>query len=176
MDSRKTIAAGEVSHSIAHHLTAIHELRARRGYARVSDVARELQLTKGSVSLQMKHLKERGLVEEDENRFLLLTPAGEAIAHEVIRSRQVLIEFMTGVLGITEEQARIDACKMEHLLSKETSHQLLAMVHLLQSDDAAARDFRDRFRDYTLRCAGGKSCPICSIQETPAERDAPSSR
>ena len=167
METWKAFAASEVTHSIAHYLTALHELRARRGYARVSDVARALELTKGSVSLQMKHLKVRGLVEEDENRFLRLTPSGESIAHEVIRSRQVLIGFLVTMLGVSEEQARIDACKMEHLLSKDTSHQLLAMVHLLQSDDPAARDFRERFREYTLHCDAGKGCPLCSIEEAP---------
>ena len=66
----------ELSHSAAHHLMAIHELRAAHGYARVSDVAKHLSITKGSVSTAMKHLKERGYVQEDLNRFLELTDQG----------------------------------------------------------------------------------------------------
>lgn len=60
----KTFAAQEVSHSVAHYLTTIFDLHTSHGYARVSDVARDLDLTKGSVSVQLKHLKEKGLVTE----------------------------------------------------------------------------------------------------------------
>ncbi|MCZ6794778.1 MAG: metal-dependent transcriptional regulator, partial [Planctomycetota bacterium] len=57
----KHFAEHQVSHSMAHYLTTIHELRSRQGYARVSDVAKELDVTKGSASVQVKHLKEKGL-------------------------------------------------------------------------------------------------------------------
>ena len=66
----------ELSHSAAHHLMAIHQLRKEHGYARVSDIAKHLSITKGSVSTAMKHLKERGYVQEDPNRFLELTERG----------------------------------------------------------------------------------------------------
>jgi DtxR family transcriptional regulator, Mn-dependent transcriptional regulator len=164
----KSPGAGEITHSVAHYLTTIHELHARRGYARISDIARALEFTKGSVSLQMKHLKDRGLVIEDENRFLRLSPAGEAIAHEVIRTRQVLIEFLVKLLGVPEDDARSDACRMEHLLGKETSHRLLALAHILQSDDPAAREFRERLSRYELDCAHPADCKLCSIEEAPA--------
>jgi DtxR family Mn-dependent transcriptional regulator len=167
MNIWKTFAENEVTHSTAHYLTAVHELRARRGYARVSDVARELEVTKGTVSIQMKHLKERGLIVEDENGFLLLTPGGESIAHEVMQSRNVVIEFLSGLLGVPADQARIDACKIEHLLGREASHQLLALVHLLQSDDEAAGRFRERFREYKLSCPDASTCKLCSLEEHP---------
>ena len=59
-DVWKSYDANELTHSAAHHLMAVHELRTRHGYARVSDVAKYLKITKGSVSSAMKHLKERG--------------------------------------------------------------------------------------------------------------------
>ena len=66
----------ELSHSAAHHLLSIHELRRQSGYARVSDIAKHLSITKGSVSTAMKLLKERGYVQEDHNKFLELTEKG----------------------------------------------------------------------------------------------------
>ena len=160
----KSFAASGITHSMAHYLTAIHGLRARMGYARVSDVARELDVTKGSVSIQVKHLREKGLVEEDRNRFLLLTPGGEEIAHELLQNRKILTEFLVALLGIEEDQAKVDACKMEHLLSRDTCHRLLALVHLIQSDDPAARQFRERFRQYSLDCSGAGVCRLCSVE------------
>jgi DtxR family Mn-dependent transcriptional regulator len=157
----KTFAAQEVSHSMAHYLTAIHNLLARRGYARVSDVARELEVTKGSASVQLKHLKEKGLVTEDDNRFLQLTDAGETVANEVMYNRQVIIQFLHTILGLEGRQAETDACMVEHLLSQEATHQLLALVQLLQSDEPVAKRFLERFRNFKIRCPSPENCRIC---------------
>jgi DtxR family Mn-dependent transcriptional regulator len=157
----KTFAAQEVSHSMAHYLTSIQDLHERRGYARVSDVARELQLTKGSVSIQIKHLKEKGFVNEDENRFLHLTASGEAVARDVCYNRQVLFQFLNRVLGVQTEKAETDACKIEHLLSRETSRQILVLVQFLQSDDPAARKFVEKLKGFKVGCPTSKECSIC---------------
>jgi len=169
MNTWKSFAANEVTHSVAHYLTTLFDLHSRRGYARVSDVAKELDVTKGSVSVQMKHLKEKGLVIEDENRFLRLTPSGEVIAREVMHNRQILIQFINVVLGVPQDRAEIDACKIEHLLSRETSHQLLALVQLLQSDDPEACRLRERFREYKVSCPNIENCSLCSVECLAAE-------
>ena len=176
MKTWKSFAANEVTHSVAHYLTTLLDLHARRGYARVSDVAHELDVTKGSVSVQMKHLKEKGLVIEDEAHHLRLTPSGEGIAREVIHNRQILIQFLTSVLGIGPEQVEIDACKMEHLLSRETSHQLLALVQFLQSDEPVAKRFRECFREYKVSCPSLENCNLCSMECLAAEDRSGSSR
>lgn len=161
MNVWKSFAANEITHSMAHYLTALHKLHGDRGYARVSDVAKDLEVTKGSVSTQMKHLKEKGLVIEDENRFLRLTPEGESIALEVLHNRELLIQFIQNVLGVDPVQAETDACKIEHLVSRETSHQLLAMVQLLQGDDETAQAFLATFKKYKLSCPTLEDCSIC---------------
>jgi DtxR family transcriptional regulator, Mn-dependent transcriptional regulator len=160
----KSFAAHEVSHSVAHYLTTLHDLHRSHGYARVSDVARELQVTKGSVSVQMKHLKEKGWVTEDENRFLQLTELGESVAVEVKYNRDVLIRFMSTVLGLAPEQAETDACKIEHLLSTQTSRQILALVQLLQSDDPDAKKLVKRFKNFEFRCPSMAECKLCDEQ------------
>lgn len=142
----KTFAAQEVSHSVAHYLTTIQDLQAAHGYARVSDVARALQLTKGAVSVQVKHLKEKGFVTEDENRFLQLTELGESVARDVTESRRLLTRFLTEVLGVSGPQAEEDACKIEHLLSQETGGRLVALLAFLESKDPEALKFVEKFR------------------------------
>ncbi len=163
-DVWKSFAANEVSHSMAHYLTTIQELKESRGYARVSDVAKALEVTKGSVSVQIKHLKEKGFVIEDENRFLTLTQVGESVAREVIYSRRVLIQLFKEVLGISAELAETDACKMEHLLSHETSSKLLGLVQLLQSEDADARKLLRRFKTFHFSCPTLDECKLCVDQ------------
>ena len=76
MDSWKEFEHNPITHSAAHHLVAIAELLEKFGYARVSDVARLLEITRGSVSVTLKGLKQRGLVTEDGRRFLGLSDDG----------------------------------------------------------------------------------------------------
>lgn len=128
MDIWKQFEENNITHSAAHHLTAILELREKRGYARVTDVAKHLNITTGSASTNLKSLKAKGLISEDENRFLTLTPEGEAIARAVITRKAVLMRFLTDVLKVNAEQAEIDACKTEHLISGETTRKLNRFV------------------------------------------------
>lgn len=127
MEVWKEFGENVITHSAAHHLLTILELTGSRGYARVTDVARHLGITTGSVSTNLKALKQRGLVVEDENKFLSLSPAGTAMAQEILNQRIILKSFFVNVLGVTEEQAEIDACKTEHLLSEETTSKMATL-------------------------------------------------
>jgi Mn-dependent DtxR family transcriptional regulator len=142
----KEFKANEVSHSMAHYLVTLRDLHALRGYARVSDVARELRVAKGTVSVQMRHLKEKGFVTEDENRHLRLTEVGDNVARQVFYNRATIIQFLSKVLGIDAKQAEVDACKIEHLLSAETGHQILALVQLLLSDEPSAKSLLKKLK------------------------------
>jgi len=124
MDIWKQFEENDLTHSAAHHLLAILELRKKRGYARVTDVARELNITTGSASTNLKALKVKNLIIEDENRFLNLSPEGEILARAVINRKKILEKFLIEVLRVDKEQAEIDACKTEHLISAETTTKL----------------------------------------------------
>lgn len=145
-DVWKSFGANEVSHSAAHHLMAVHELREQYGYARVSDVAKVLRITKGSVSSAMKQLKERGLVQEDVNRFLELTDGGMRVVREVESTRQVVQRFLHQALGMDEDDAEIDACKVEHLVSNQTRGRLVGFLRFLFSEAPQAESFLATFR------------------------------
>ncbi len=124
MEIWKQFEENDITHSAAHHLQAILELREKRGYARVTDVARELQITTGSASINLKALKAKNLIVEDENKFLSLSPQGEAIARAVHKRKNILHEFLVKILKVSPEQAEIDSCKTEHLISAETAQKL----------------------------------------------------
>jgi len=124
MDVWKQFEENSLTHSAAHHLLAITELREKRGYARVTDVAKHLNITTGSASTNLKALKTKGFVIEDDNRFLALSPEGESLVTAVIMRKEVFYRFLTEVLDVSSDQAEIDACKTEHLISSETARKL----------------------------------------------------
>ena len=102
-DIWKEYEANPLTHSAAHYLTAIHHLLSEHGYARVTDIAKKLNITRGSCSISLKSLKKRGLVKEDENKFLLLSEEGERLAQQVEKNDQVIGDFLRDVLGVKPE-------------------------------------------------------------------------
>lgn len=110
-----------LSHSMVHYLLTIHRLKEEKGYARVTDIAKSLGLTKGSVSTALNNLKKRGLVEEEiDSKFLFLSSEGHEEVHQILSSRKLLFYFLRDVLGVHEEWAHKDSCYMEHLLHQQT--------------------------------------------------------
>ena len=167
----KEFENNEVTHSMAHYLMAINELHKRQGYARVTDVARELEITAGSASVSIKTLKSKGWVEEDHNRFLKLSPEGEKLAHEITVSNRLLVQFLSEVLGLEKSQAEIDACKLEHLVSSEMREKMLALMHFIHSKEPSVVNFLRAWKEHRFQCPGPSECEICEEGEECAIND-----
>ena len=136
-----------VSHSAAHHLMAIDDLVSRLGYARVSDIARQLNITRGSVSISLQPLKKTGLVIQDENRHLRLSETGQALVAGIKSKHEVVHRLLSEVLQVTPEQAEVDACKFEHLLSNESARQMRAFLRFLDADTGRGQEFVAAWRN-----------------------------
>ena len=136
MDIWKKFEENNITHSAAHHLLAILELREKRGYARVTDVARELNITTGSASINLKSLKAKNLIIEDDNKFLALSEEGETVAKAVLMRKKLLYNFLANILKVKPEQAEIDSCKTEHLISAETAKKLQEFLESYESKTA----------------------------------------
>ena len=107
------------------YLEAILMLHQRIGLVRSIDVVNELGYSKPSISVAMKKLRESGYVEMDAEGYIHLTPAGEAVADRIYTRHRLLTEFFIR-LGVSEETAAADACKIEHDLSDETFEKIKA--------------------------------------------------
>lgn len=109
------------------YLEAILTLKERLGAVRSIDIARELNYSKPSVSIAMKKLRENGLIQMDEDGFIQLLPEGETIANRIYERHRLLTAFFRQI-GVSEEVAAEDACKVEHDLSDETFQKLKTYV------------------------------------------------
>lgn len=114
-----------IHESAEDYLEAILILRERQGTVRSIDVVHQLELTKPSVSVAMKRFRENGYIEMDADGFITLLPPGEEIAQRIYHRHKLLTRFLMA-LGVSEETAAADACKMEHDLSDETFEKLKA--------------------------------------------------
>lgn len=152
MDIWKEFDQNVISHSAAHHLMAIDDLIEKLGYARVSDVARQLNITRGSVSISLGPLKKAGLVDQDENRHLRLSERGQALVAAIKTKRHLMQRLLAEVLGVAGDQAEIDACKLEHLVSNETAQRLLSFLRFLDSAEGRGQEFVEAWRASDVHC------------------------
>lgn len=101
------------------YLETILILQKRSGKVRSIDVVNELGYSKPSVSVAMKGLREQGLIHMDQEDGILLTEEGKKMAESVYERHTVLTKALL-LLGVSEETAKEDACRMEHDISEET--------------------------------------------------------
>ena len=109
----------KIRKSAEDYLEMILMIREQKGCVRSIDVAQALNVSKPSVSVAMKKLRENGFILMDESSHISLTEAGEAIAKRMYQRHRVLTEMLVR-LGVSEKNAREDACKIEHDLSDES--------------------------------------------------------
>ncbi len=109
----------KIFESKENYLETILILHNRNGAVRSVDIAAEMEFSKPSVSVAMKNLREEGCVVVDENGYITLTQSGREIAERVYERHVLFTEWLTS-LGVPEEIAAADACRIEHDISAES--------------------------------------------------------
>ena len=94
-------------------------MKEQHGYIRSIDIAVELGVTKPSVSYATKRLRENGYITMDKEGLITLTDKGKEVATRSYERHKTLTHYFM-FLGVDEETAREDACKVEHDLSQQT--------------------------------------------------------
>ncbi|MDO4297129.1 MAG: metal-dependent transcriptional regulator [Lachnospiraceae bacterium] len=113
----------KVLESAENYLETILILHNRLPQVRSIDVVNELGFSKPSVSVAMKGLREKGLIVMDPDGHITLTDAGREIA-EMIYERHTLLTAWLTTLGVDPKVAAEDACRIEHVISKESFEKL----------------------------------------------------
>jgi len=152
-----------VSPSMQHYLRAIHELEEERGHARVTDVAERLQVGKAAVSLALRTLRRDGFIRHESYQGVGLTESGLRQAKQVSGRFAIVRRFLEDVLGVSPDQALMDACLMEHFVSAPTVDRLVDLIRFFEQDDPTVQETLARFRDYTRGCESPSVCPACEF-------------
>ena len=111
--------AFHANESAENYLETILDLSDQLPAVRSIDIANELGFKKSSVSVAMRNLREKEHITVSEEGYIRLTPSGLAIA-QMIRERHQLLTMWLTKLGVPEDIASEDACKLEHVLSVES--------------------------------------------------------
>ena len=114
--------------SLEDYLETILMLYKSTGQVRSIDIANEMNFTKPSVSVAMKNLREKGYITMAANGYITLTESGKERAESVLERHTILADLLISI-GVNEETAREDACKLEHDLSEESFEAIKRVFH-----------------------------------------------
>lgn len=135
----------KIQESAENYLETILILSRTNPAVRSIDVVNELGFSKPSVSVAMKRLRENGYVNMDDRGFLTLTDAGREIAEGMYERHKFLSKFFME-LGVPEDIAVNDACRIEHIISAETFEKLKAHGRAMSTELRRAADDGERMR------------------------------
>jgi DtxR family Mn-dependent transcriptional regulator len=129
------LTLGSLSETMQMYVKSIHAIQSSKGAARVTDIATSLGVRKGSVSVALRSLSERGYVNYAPYDVITLTESGIGVAEELERRYRILRDFFVSVLGIDEATAEDEACNLEHRISAELHDRLIGFVEYYQTCD-----------------------------------------
>lgn len=105
------------------YLETILILSRKTNYVRSVDISEYMGFSKPSISRAIGLLKSGGYITVDPNGYISLTDAGNEIASKIYERHNVLSHFLKSI-GVSDETAVADACKIEHNISDETFNAL----------------------------------------------------
>ena len=117
----------QIHESAEDYLEQMLMLQEKKGVVRSIDIANSMGYSKPSISIAMKHLRENGYVTMNEDNYISLTEKGSEIANRIYNRHRTLTNLLVK-LGVPQEIAEKDACKIEHDLSDETFEALCRCI------------------------------------------------
>jgi DtxR family Mn-dependent transcriptional regulator len=142
-----------VTETIEDYLKAILKIETHKGYAQVKDVAEHLKVKPPSVTEMFRRLDQFGLINYERYGGATLTAKGRHIA-SLVREKHRMIKRLFVMLGVDEDTADIDACKVEHALSDETVSRLSKFVDFVHESEERA-NWLEEFDRYCEACGMG---------------------
>ena len=113
------------------YLELIYELSLKNPDFKAVDIANKMNISRASVSEALKKLAEQGLVNYEKYKKTTLTEKGLKLAKEVFLKHNVLFTFFKEILHLTVEDAQINACKVEHVITNSAFSEIKKIVDKL---------------------------------------------
>ena len=121
-----------IHESAEDYLESILVLQEQYGQVRSIDIVNHLGFSKPSDSIAVKNLRESGYISMASDGSITLNDSGLEIARKVYGRHKVITRLFT-IMGVSQEQAAVDACKVEHDLSAETFARICEFVQALEN-------------------------------------------
>lgn len=121
----------KIHESAENYLETILLLEKTNGSVRSVDIATELGFSKPSVSVAMKNLRESGYIKTDKYGHIVLLQKGREIAEKMYERHTIITKWLVSI-GVSENTAADDACKVEHVISEETFEAIKSLTATIE--------------------------------------------
>ena len=134
----------KLSSSLEDYIEAIYNLSNSEGKVRSIDIARNLGVSRASVSEAVQKLAKDGLVDYTKYDDVAITSKGKKTAEEVISRHKIFTEFFAKVLGVEQKEAEENACRIEHVISPAVYINLKAYIDFLNQNPELIQKFKSK--------------------------------
>lgn len=145
LDLSNIIRGMKLSSKKEDYLETIYRLSGEIDTVGISDIARERQVTLPTVTAAVAGLKEKGYLKQRHYGKVTLTSSGKAKAIDIYEAHKTIKRFLQDILGLPENHAESEACKMEHGLSHETLSRLKHFIKTVTDCRQSKNDCRTKF-------------------------------
>lgn len=129
------------------YLETIYVESQKNGCAKVTDIAKLLDVKKASVTGALSHLSEKGLINYAPYSPVTLTKSGEKAAKKILLRHEVMTNFFKNILKLEEKEAVLNACRMEHVMTEEMFERIHSFSHFMQDYAKENKEFDKRLKD-----------------------------
>jgi DtxR family transcriptional regulator, Mn-dependent transcriptional regulator len=140
------------------YLEAIFHLVQNQTVARSMDIADKLDVKRSSVTVALRSLAEKGLIDYEARSFITLTDKGLQAARCVDKRHHILHEMFTKVLRLPDDEANKAACAMEHGMSSTVCRKLTALLMAVNADPAEAKNLSDKIDSFAEKIDCASDC------------------
>lgn len=128
------------------YLEAIWNLQDKKGYVKAKDIAERLEVSRPSVSGMIKRLSENNYILYEKYGGIVFTEKGKKLAQKIKKRHNLFVEFLK-IIGVSEQNAQTDACRLEHDVSPETITCLLEFVEFISLLPESSK-WKEYFQEY----------------------------
>lgn len=137
----------KLSSSLEDYLEAIYNEVQKNGFAKVTDIAKILNVKKASVTGALNSLTSKKLINYAPYSSITLTEYGEAVAKEISQKHQIMADFFANILLLPPDEAALNACKMEHIMSEELFTRITKFSTFIQKYSDVHAGFQELIRN-----------------------------
>ena len=138
----------KITASLEDYLEAIYEIIEEKHGVKAIEISKRLNVQRSSVTEALKNLADKGFVNYGRYDAISLTPAGVKIAKKVIEKHKTLYDFFTKILDIESQEASSNACKIEHCISEDVLHRLIAFIKFNNSIYSDEKKYIEKFQKF----------------------------
>lgn len=136
----------KLSRSQEDYLEEIRNQVIERGFAKVTDISKALNVKKASVTGALNALSARRLINYEPYSKITLTEEGEIFAKEIMLKHENLRDFFENILGLSKTEASENACRMEHIVSEEFFANFVKFSRFIRDYGAKNPEFLNEYR------------------------------